>query len=112
MYNQLWRTYHLFQPQNDHEKIWYAQSLTRLNQLGDQRRLRLLSSRSEGVPAVMWVALLGAGGITIGFSFLFGTRSATAHVLMTSALAMTIALVLVSILALEEPFRGDHPRGP
>ena len=106
VYNQLWRTYQRFQPQTDHEKTWYAQSLTRLNQLGDQRRLRLLSSRSEGIPVVMWVALLGAGGITIGFSFLFGTRSATAHVLMTSALAMTIALVLVSILALEEPFAG------
>ena len=47
----------------------------------------------------MWVALLGTGGITIGFSFLFGTRSSTAQVLMTSALAMTIAVVLVSILA-------------
>ena len=106
VYNELWRTYQRFQPQNDHERTWYAQSLTKLNQLGDQRRLRLLSSRSEGIPVVMWVALLGAGGITIGFSFLFGTRSAAAHVLMTSALAMTIAVVLVSILALEEPFRG------
>ena len=105
-YNQLWRTYQQFQPQNDHERIWYAQSLTRLSQLGDQRRLRLLSSRSEGIPAVMWVALLGAGGVTIGFSFLFGTRSAVAQVLMTSALAMTIAVVLLSIVALEEPFRG------
>jgi hypothetical protein len=54
----------------------------------------------------MWVALLGTGGITIGFSFLFGTRSSTAQILMTSALAMTIAVVLVSILALEEPFAG------
>ena len=106
MYNQLWRTYHQFQPQNDHQRIWYEQSLTRLNQLGDQRRLRLLSSRSEGIPDVMWLALLGAGTITIGFSFLFGTRSAAAHIFMTSALAMTIALVLVSILALEEPFAG------
>ena len=106
MYNQLWRTYHEFRPQNEHQMIWYEQSLTRLNQLGDQRRLRLLSSRSEGVPNVMWVALLGAGVITIGFSFLFGTKSTTAHVLMTSGLAMTIGLVLVSILALEEPFAG------
>jgi nitrate reductase gamma subunit len=106
VYNQLWRTYQRFQPQSDHERIWYAQSLTRLNQLGDQRRLRLLSSRSEGVPVVMWVALVGAGAITIGFSFLFGTRSATAQVLMTSSLAMTIALVLLSVLALEEPFAG------
>ena len=54
----------------------------------------------------MWVVLIGARTITIGFSFLFGTRSATAQVLMTSALTMTIALVLLSILALEEPFRG------
>jgi len=106
VYNELWRTYQRFQPQNDHERTWYAQSLTKLNQLGDQRRLRLLSSRSEGIPAVMWIALLGAGGVTIGFSFLFGTRSAVAQVLMTSALAMTIAVVLLSIVALEEPFRG------
>ena len=106
VYNQLWRTYQRFQPQNEHEWTWYAESLTRMNQLSDQRRLRLLSSRSEGIPAVMWVALLGAGGVTIGFSFLFGTRSAVAQVLMTSALAMTIAVVLLSIVALEEPFRG------
>ena len=105
-YNHLWRTYHLYQPQTDNEKIWYAQSLTMLNELGDQRRLRLLSSRSDGVPVVIWVALLGAGVITIGFSFLFGTRSARAQVLMTSGLAMTIALVLFSIMALEQPFAG------
>lgn len=105
-YNRLWRTYHLFQPQTDQEKIWYAQSLTMLNQLGDERRLRLLSSRSDGVPVVIWVALLGAGVITIGFSFLFGTGSAKAQVLMTSGLAMTIALVLFSIMALEHPFAG------
>ena len=105
-YNRLWRTYYLFEPQTDHEKIWYAQSLTMLNQLGDQRRLRLLCSRSDGVPDVIWVVLLGAGVITIGFSFLFGTRSARAQVLMTSGLAMTIALVLFSIMALEQPFAG------
>ena len=105
-YNQLWRTYHLYQPENEHERIWYAHSLTRMNQLGDQRRLRLLSSRSEGVPGVMWVVLLGAGAVTVGFSFLFGTRSTTAQVLMTAGLAMTIALVLLSILAMQHPFAG------
>jgi Protein of unknown function (DUF4239) len=105
-YNRLWRTYHLFEPQTDRDKIWYAQSLTKLNELGDLRRLRLLSSRSVGIPDVIWVALLGAGVITIGFSFLFGTRSAKAQALMTSSLAMTIALVLFSIMALEQPFAG------
>ena len=53
-YNQIWQTYYRFTPQNEQERIWYTQSLTRLNQLGDQRRLRMLSSRSGGVPSVMW----------------------------------------------------------
>ena len=106
IYNEIWRSYHQFQPENDHQRIWYEESLMRLNQLADQRRLRLLSSQSEGVPTVMWIALLGAGVITIGFSLLFGTRSAAAHLLMTSGLALTIALVLVSVLALQHPFSG------
>lgn len=112
VYNQLWRTYREYQPQGDHERLWYAESLTRLNQLGDQRRLRLLSAHSEGIPEVMWVALLGAGAITIAFSFLFGTKNTAAQVLITSGLAATIALVLVSIMALEKPFAGITRVGP
>jgi Cache domain len=54
----------------------------------------------------MWGVLLGAGAITIGFSFLFGTKNTVAQALMTAGLAMTIALVLLSILALEKPFGG------
>ena len=105
-YNELWQTYYRFTPQNEHERLWYTQSLTRLNQLGDHRRLRLLSSRSGGIPAVMWGVLIGAGAITIGFSYLFGTKNTGAQTLMTAGLAMTIALVLPSILALEQPFAG------
>jgi hypothetical protein len=105
-FNRLWQTYYRFRPQDEDERVWYSQSLTRLNQLGDQRRLRLLSSQSGGIPAVMWGVLLGAGVITIGFSFLFGTKNTVAQAVMTAALAMTIALVLLSILALEKPFGG------
>ena len=105
-FNRLWQTYYRFRPQDEDERVWYSQSLTRLNQLGDYRRLRLLSSQSAGVPPVMWGVLLGAGAITIGFSFLFGTKNAVAQAVMTAGLAMTIALVLLSILTLEKPFAG------
>ncbi len=105
-YNRLWQTYYRFRPQNEDERVWYAQSLARMNQLGDQRRLRLLSSQSGGIPAVMWIVLLGAGAITIGFTFLFGTKNAVAQAVMTGGLAMIIALVLLSIVALEHPFAG------
>ena len=104
-YNLLWRSYHEFKPQDDHQRAWYEESVRRLNLLGDQRRNRVLSIHS-GVPAVMWGVLLGAGAVTIAFSFLFGTPNARAQGLMTAALAVTIGIVLLSILALEHPFAG------
>lgn len=104
-YHVLWRTYHELEPQSEHQRTWYAESVQRLNQLGDQRRDRLLALRAE-VPAVMWCVLLGTGAITIAFSFFFGAPSARAQGLMTAALAVTIGMVLLAILALEQPFAG------
>jgi hypothetical protein len=105
-YTQLWRTYYQFSPGTDQEKTWYSQSLTKLNDLGDQRRMRLLTSRMGSVPHMMWVALVGTGAITIAFSFLFGTPNATAQIIMSSGLAFTIALVMVAVVALGQPFAG------
>jgi Protein of unknown function (DUF4239) len=105
-FNQLREAYRRFAPQTKQERIWFTQSLTSLNQLNDQRRLRLLSNRSTGIPNVMWVVLLGAGAVTISFSFLFGTRNTAAQLLMTAGLALTISLVLLSVVALERPFAG------
>jgi len=104
-YNRLWRIYHEFKPQDDYQRAWYAESLQRLNEVGDQRRDRLLSLHT-GVPGVIWGVLLGAGAVTIGFSFLFGTRNAWAQALMVGGLAFTIGVVLLSIVALEHPFTG------
>ena len=110
-YNRLWRAYHAFKPQDDHQHTWYEQSVQRLNQLGDERRSRLLALHA-GVPRVMWAVLLGAGAITIGFTFLFGTQNPRAQAVMTAALAFTIGIVLLSILALERPFAGITRIGP
>jgi hypothetical protein len=60
----------------------------------------------SGVPGVIWAVLLGAGAITIGFSFFFGTRNARAQGLMIAGLSITIGVVLFSIFALEHPFAG------
>jgi hypothetical protein len=60
----------------------------------------------------MWGVLLGAGAITIAFSLFFGTHNARAQGFMTAALALTIGIVLLSILALEQPFAGITRIGP
>jgi hypothetical protein len=104
-YNLLWHTYQDFTPQDEGERIWYEESVERLNFLGDQRRIRLLSTEA-GVPTVMWAVLLGAGAVTIAFSFLFGVPSRWAQGAMTGALALTIGIVLLAILSLQRPFAG------
>jgi Na+/melibiose symporter-like transporter len=93
-YMLLWRTYYQFSPGTDQEKTWYSQSLTKLNDLSNQRRMRLLTSRVGSVPGMMWVALLGTGIITITFSFLLGTKNALAQIVMSAGLAFTVALVM------------------
>jgi len=110
-FDQLWQTYHAFQPQDDHQKTWYAESVTRMGALGDERRSRLLSVRA-GVPGVMWAVLLGGGAVVIGFAFLFGTRNKWAHVMMIAGLSLMIGLVLLSIVALDHPFSGITRVGP
>lgn len=110
-YNDLWRTYHRFQPADEFQRLWYAESLRRMNALADSRRDRLLSVQS-GVPMVMWAVLIGGGLITIGFSFLFGTPSVRAHAVMTAALAIMICGVLLSVFALQRPFEGITRVGP
>ncbi len=110
-YNLLWRNYHEFRPQDEHQRIWYVNSVERMNVLGEQRRNRLLAVHAK-VPTVMWVVLLFAGAVTIGFSFLFGTVNARAHALITAALTLTITVVLFSIVALQQPFAGITRIGP
>ena len=104
-YFQLWRIHREFKPQDDHQRTWYAQSLQRLNELADRRRDRLLSARS-GMPGVIWAVLIGAGAVTIGFSWLFGTQNAWAQALMIAGLSFTIGVVLLSIVALDYRYAG------
>ncbi len=98
-------------PTNDAQAGLYDNELERLHELGDARRARLLQAE-EGLPAILWAVLLVGGVITVGFTYLFGLRSTTVHVLMVAALALVIGLVLFTVAALDYPFRGDVRIGP
>jgi Protein of unknown function (DUF4239) len=98
-------------PTNDAQTVLYDNLLQRLHELGAARRARLLEAE-EGLPAILWAVLLVGGVITVGFTYLFGLRSTTVHVLMVAALALIIGLVLFTVAALDYPFRGDVRIGP
>src|SRR5271167_356387 len=79
------------------------QSLTRLR---DARQQRLLAAETT-IPAVVWIVTLVGGGLTIAFGSFLGFPSLGMHLAMSAALAISGALVLVLIIALSNPFRGD-----
>jgi Protein of unknown function (DUF4239) len=88
-----------------------AEVLHTANDLYRARRDRLVASTSK-IPNVMWVITLLGGGLTVGFSFLFGVPDFRVQLLMTGLLAASLALVIVLIVAFDCPFRGDLSISP
>src|ERR687894_2419167 len=60
-----------FEPRTKAGEQLYAEGLDQIDTLSDARRMRLVAAE-EGVPAVLWAALVFGGVAAGGFSFPFG----------------------------------------
>jgi Protein of unknown function (DUF4239) len=104
-YWDVWNAYRGIEPQTQREAIWLTAATTRVNSLGDARRLRLLSAKAK-VPPTMWRVLIAGACLTIVFGFFFGTKNVRFHAVMVGGLAGMIVMVLVLIALLERPYTG------
>jgi hypothetical protein len=107
-FEQLWHTYRELPVHDERELAAQIETLRRMNDLAENRHLRLLRSRSK-IPSVLWLGLLAGAGLTVAFSYFFGARSLGLQVLMTAGFAGTIALFIFVILVLDAPFTGFSP---
>jgi hypothetical protein len=105
-FNRLFALYAEFMPQNKREEIFLAESIVKLNMLGELRRTRIFDS-GQGIHPVLWMVLIVGGFVTVAFTFFFGSENHRAQVLMTSLLAALIALILYTILVMDFPFTGS-----
>ena len=80
-----------------------AQSLYRL---WTARQQRLLAAQTT-IPSVVWIVTILGGGLTIAFGSFLGVPSLGMHLGMSAVLAVSGSLVLILIIALDNPFRGD-----
>lgn len=104
---ELWKIYmSIDNIENEKQKIFFDESISRLNEVSDFRRMRILSSQNH-IPVVIWTALIIGALTSVGFSLFFGTKNLTVQATMTSLFAMTNSVLLVLILALDHPFTGD-----
>jgi hypothetical protein len=86
-------------------KELYAESLRRLNNLAQYRRLRVFAG-NHTVPSVIWLVLLFGGVITVAYTYLFGMKNIKTQHMITTALTVTITLILFLIYVLDHPFTG------
>lgn len=83
----------------------YSETLKRLNDLAEYRRLRIFAN-NDTVPPAIWLVLLVGGLFTVSYTFLFGMKNLRAQYLITTTLTVTITLILFLIWVLDHPFTG------
>ena len=84
----------------------HASLLAAVTRLRDARDERLLAAETT-IPDVVWFVVLGGGAITMLFASFLGTSSLALHLVLAALLSLSGVLVLVMIVALSHPFRGD-----
>src|SRR5262249_40358759 len=107
-FEHLWDMYRTLPVHDERELATQIETMRRMNDLSADRHLRLLRSRSK-MPSVLWLGLLGAGLLTMAFSYCFGARSAALQIFLTAGFAGTISLFIFVIVILDAPFAGAHP---
>lgn len=103
---KLWSIYKNYEPKTLSEKAFFEESVRKLNELCEMRRLRVLDSRA-GLHPILWFVLVAGGLVTISFTFFFGSENLNAQITMTALLATLIVLILFTILLFDFPFTGD-----
>jgi hypothetical protein len=80
--------------------------LQAIERLWDARQARLLAAQST-IPDIVWFVVIVGGSLTVAFGAFLGAPSLRMQLAMSAMLAASGALVLILIIALSNPFRGD-----
>jgi hypothetical protein len=93
-------------PQSSGEAVIEAELLKSWNELYDARSARLSAVQGH-VPGVIWCIVFFGAAITTAYTYFFGFENFGMHMAMTATVAATLAMVIVMIIALDWPFRGQ-----
>ena len=95
-----------FEPATEGQKILHGETLRAYNLLIQSRRLRLDAVGTK-LPTVMWAVVIFGAFIGLSASFFFKVADARLHLIEVLLLAVFIGLIILMILTLDRPFRGN-----
>jgi hypothetical protein len=105
IYQQLHKLIQAQQPITQAAVARYQVEVNAADELGAARRERL-NQAGDGIPSLLWAALIMGGIITIGFAFLFGMKSTRTHALVMFSLTLLIGGLLLVVYEINYPFAG------
>jgi hypothetical protein len=105
-FDALWAEYATLRPRGQESRTMYRVSISRLDELGEYREVRVVASRAT-LPTPMWILLIAGSAVFLGFSYLFRMESLATHAVAVAAIASLVGFVLFLIFALQHPFAGD-----
>jgi hypothetical protein len=95
-------------PANEREAAIYQEAFSLLNNLVKLRRDRISASQAD-IPAVLWVVAIAGSILTLAYASAFvSSRYAS---LMISGTSLTIGLMFVFLLSVDNPFKGCPETG-
>ncbi|MHB8067400.1 MAG: bestrophin-like domain [Desulfobaccales bacterium] len=104
-YQKIWDFYSSFAPETENQKIFYRQSIRKLNALGENRRFRLLFCQTTFIfPLVVF--LFFGGMVMVGLSYCFPIKSLWFHVLLITMVTLIIISSIYLAYELQNPFSG------
>jgi hypothetical protein len=103
----LWLAFSDVDLTQEKERLWYAQSISKLDDLMNARLSRQFYFQ-ERLGSMMWSLLIIGAVITISFMFFFGLESFRSQVLMTGLLVGYLSFMLYLVYCLDHPFEGSQ----
>lgn len=91
-------------PDNERKTVIYGEALSRLNDLINLRRDRIVQSQS-GIPPILWTIGIVGSLLTVAYAAAF---TPTRYIMiMVSGISFTLGLVFLFILTVDYPFKGQ-----
>ena len=100
-----------FEPRAERDRVLHEATGRELTAFLDARRARLTSGWA-GLPGPLWTVVVLGAVLTVCCTYFLIMEDARAHLLMVSALAAMIGLVIFLILALDHPLWGTQGLRP
>lgn len=97
---------------DDWQQARKTEAASQLWNVYQARQARITAAGSQGVSTVVWLALLAGSLMSIALPYLLEVRKLSTHIVLMSALAGAIALLLFAIYQLQNPFSGGAQIGP